>query len=210
MYLLRGWRAGVLVWMAMAAGCATVEPQITGSSNSAIKGAGTTNLPPTDKGHPAGTASEPPINSVINLGGSYQDRLQAEIQQQIEGTSARIVRVGEGVKIIVPGNIAFALNSEQIQPNFVNVLNGVAQVIRKYDKTSVDIRGYTDSTGSFEHNQELSERRAQSVASLLISKQVAASRIRTAGYGPRYPLAPNTNEGGRSQNRRVEINLQPK
>jgi outer membrane protein OmpA-like peptidoglycan-associated protein len=209
-YELRGWRTGVLLWMAVAAGCATVEPPITGSSNSTIKSTGSATAPTTDRGHPVGVVNAPSVNSVINLGGSYQDRLQAEIQQQIEGTNVRIVRAGESVKIIVPGNIAFALNSEQIQPNFVTVLNNVAEIIRKYEKTSVDIRGYTDSTGSFEHNQDLSERRAQSIANLLISKQVVASRIRTAGYGPRYPLAPNTNESGRAQNRRVEIDLQPR
>ena len=210
MYLLRGWRIGVLVSMALVAGCATVEPPITGTSNSTIKNTGAVTVPPSDRTHPSGIVTEPPANAAINLSGSYQDRLQAEIQQQIDGTSVRIVRAGESVKIIVPGNAAFALNSEQIQPNFINVLNNVAQIIRKYDKTSVDIRGYTDSTGSFEHNQELSERRAQSIASLLLSKQVLASRIRTAGYGPRNPLAPNTNESGRMQNRRVEIELQPR
>ena len=209
MHLLRNWRVGVLIGVVVTAGCATVEPPITGSTNSVIKGTGTT-APPVDKGHATGVPGEPPVTPVINLGGSYQDRLQGEIQQQVEGTSVHVVRVGGGVKLMVPTNVAFALNSEQIQPGFVNVLNNIAQIISKYDKTSVDIRGYTDSNGSFEHNQELSERRAQSVASLLLSKQVAASRIRAAGFGPRFPIATNTSEGGRAQNRRVEIELQPK
>jgi outer membrane protein OmpA-like peptidoglycan-associated protein len=140
--------------------------------------------------------------------GSYQDRQEAELRQQLEGSGVRIQRNGENVKLILPGNIAFGANSEQIQPNFAGALDNVATIIRKYDKTQIDIRGFTDSTGSFEHNQALSERRAQSVASFLISKQIVASRLRTSGYGPRYPIAPNTSESGRSQNRRVEIELQ--
>jgi outer membrane protein OmpA-like peptidoglycan-associated protein len=200
-------------------GCATTDPytgeqktsQTTkgaaiGAAAGAVLGVATSSKKDRGKGALIGAAAGAAIGGGI---GQYQDRQEAELRQQLEGTGVRVQRDGDNLKLIMPGNITFAVNSEQIQPDFYDVLDSVAVVIRKYDKTLVDVRGYTDSTGSFEHNQALSERRAQSVASYLMSRQVTASRVRTAGYGPRYPIAENNTEAGRAQNRRVEINLQP-
>jgi outer membrane protein OmpA-like peptidoglycan-associated protein len=82
-------------------------------------------------------------------------------------------------------------------------------VVKEYGRTTLDVRGYTDSTGSFEHNQQLSERRARSVGAYLVTRQIAATRIRTAGFGPRHPIVGNDTESGRAQNRRIEIELVP-
>ncbi|MGR9116452.1 MAG: OmpA family protein, partial [Gammaproteobacteria bacterium] len=76
--------------------------------------------------------------------------------------------------------------------------------------TSIDISGYTDSTGSFEHNQRLSEARANSVASYLVRSGVSHGRIQARGFGERNPIASNNNEMGRAQNRRVEISIRPR
>ncbi len=141
--------------------------------------------------------------------GYYMDTQEKKLRQQLEGTGVRVQRVGDSIKLIMPGNITFAVSSEQIAPNFYDVLNSVAVVLREYDKTAIDIKGYTDSTGSFEFNQSLSERRAESVARYLINQQIAAGRVRTTGYGPRYPIADNSTEAGRAQNRRVEVDLVP-
>jgi len=81
--------------------------------------------------------------------------------------------------------------------------------VREFDKTLLQINGYTDSTGSFEYNQQLSEQRAQSVARHFLNNGIAASRVRTAGMGPRDPVASNDSPAGRSQNRRVELSLIP-
>lgn len=207
--------AGVLI----VTGCTTTDPYTgeqktskttkgaaIGAAAGAVLGVATSSKKDRGKGALIGAAAGAAIGGGI---GQYQDRQEAELRQQLEGTGVRVQREGDNLKLIMPGNITFAVNSEQIQSGFYDVLDSVALVIRKYDKTLVDIRGYTDSTGSFEHNQALSERRAQSVASYLIGQQIAASRVRTAGYGPRYPVAPNNTEAGRAQNRRVEINLQP-
>lgn len=141
--------------------------------------------------------------------GYYMDRQEARLRQQLEGTGVRVQRIGDTLKLIMPGNITFATNSDQVAASFTDVLASVGAVLREYDKTQVEVKGFTDSTGSFEYNQQLSERRAQSVARHLINHQVAPSRIRTAGYGPRYPIASNDSESGRAQNRRVEIDLVP-
>ncbi|MCY1187099.1 putative lipoprotein YiaD [compost metagenome] len=69
--------------------------------------------------------------------------------------------------------------------------------------------GYTDSTGSRQHNMDLSQRRAQSVVSYLTSQGVDASRVTARGLGPDQPIASNADANGRAQNRRVEVNLKP-
>jgi outer membrane protein OmpA-like peptidoglycan-associated protein len=212
-------RVAGLAAVLIVTGCTTTDPytgeqktsQTTkgaaiGAAAGAVLGVATSSKKDRGKGALIGAAAGAAIGGGI---GQYQDRQEAELRQQLEGTGVRVQREGDNLKLIMPGNITFAVNSEQIQSGFYDVLDSVALVIRKYDKTLLDIRGYTDSTGSFEHNQALSERRAQSVASYLIGQQIAASRVRTAGYGPRYPVAPNNTEAGRAQNRRVEINLQP-
>lgn len=219
MTLVKVLHVAALAAALMATGCATTDPYTgeqktskatkgaaIGAAAGAVLGVATSSKSDRGKGALIGAAAGAAIGGGI---GHYQDQQEAELRQQLEGTGVRVQREGDTLKLIMPGNITFAVNSEQIQPSFNDVLDSVAIVIGKYDKTVVDIRGYTDSTGSFEHNQALSERRAQSVASYLIGRKVAAGRIRTAGYGPRYPVAPNTTEAGRSQNRRVEINLQP-
>lgn len=177
-----------------------------GAVAGAAIGAATASKKDRGKGALIGAAAGAAIGSGI---GYYMDTQEAKLRQQLEGTGVRVQRVGDNIKLIMPGNITFAVNSDQIAANFYDVLNSVALVLREYDKTVIDIKGFTDSTGSFEYNQQLSERRAQSVARYLINQQIAPGRVRTAGYGPRYPIADNATESGRAQNRRVEIDLLP-
>jgi outer membrane protein OmpA-like peptidoglycan-associated protein len=82
-------------------------------------------------------------------------------------------------------------------------------VLKEYNKTAVNVIGYTDSTGGQDLNMRLSQQRADSVASSLIAQGVAANRIRTSGMGPANPIASNSTEQGKAQNRRVEITLSP-
>ena len=141
--------------------------------------------------------------------GYYMDTQEAKLRQQLEATGVRVQRIGDTIKLIMPGNITFATNSSSLQPSFTDVLNSVVQVVKEYDKTLLQINGYTDSTGSFEHNQKLSEDRANSVARFFLNSGVAADRVRTAGMGPRDPIASNDSAAGRAQNRRVELSLIP-
>jgi outer membrane protein OmpA-like peptidoglycan-associated protein len=138
--------------------------------------------------------------------GSYPDRLEAASRDALAGTCVRVVRDGDAVKLIIPVNAAFSPNSAQLRPRFSEVLDNLARLCREYDKTAIAVKGFTDSTGSFEHNQTLSEQRAQSIGAYL-SRTVAAARIHTAGYGPRHPIADNRTDEGRMQNRRVEIEM---
>ena len=100
-------------------------------------------------------------------------------------------------------------NSANLKPAGANTLTGVAMVLKEYEKTAVNVVGYTDSTGSKDLNMRLSQQRADSVASALITQGVAANRIRTTGMGPANPIASNSTAEGKAQNRRVEITLSP-
>src|SRR3546814_219649 len=100
-------------------------------------------------------------------------------------------------------------SSDLISSSFYPTLNSLVQVFKEFNKNGVDIVGHTDSTGSLQLNQDLSNRRAQSVASYLVGNGVAASRISSYGAGPSQPIASNDTAAGRAQNRRVEINLRP-
>ncbi|HEY3698261.1 MAG TPA: OmpA family protein [Spongiibacteraceae bacterium] len=192
---------GVLAVTLYMAGCAVEPQQPTRKSTTPATAPSSPAVPSKPQGNIPAT---PKVYS-----GPYPDRIEAALRDTLTGMPVRIARNGDTVKLIVPGSVAFAVNSEQLQPRFLTVLDNVAQLCREYSKTMVDIKGYTDSTGSFEHNQQLSEHRAQSVGNYLINRQVTAARIHTAGYGPRYPIADNRTDSGRAQNRRVEIELVP-
>ena len=85
----------------------------------------------------------------------------------------------------------------------------MAIVLKEFDKTNIRIAGHTDSTGSAEYNQTLSERRASSVGQLLITQGIMSGRVWTTGYGERYAIASNDTDAGRQANRRVELELVP-
>lgn len=146
----------------------------------------------------------PPAPKVYS--GSYPDRLEAAARDMLATTSVRVQRSANTIKLIIPANVAFAANSVQVQPRFLSVLDTVARLGRDYNKSTITIKGFTDSTGSFEHNQQLSVQRAQNVAAYM-GREIAAARIRVAGYGPRYPIADNKTDVGRAQNRRIEIDM---
>ncbi|WP_084635515.1 OmpA family protein [Pseudoxanthomonas sp. J35] len=141
--------------------------------------------------------------------GNYQDRQQAALREKLQGTGVDVARKGDNITLNMPGNITFAFNSANIDPQFYTVLNDVAGVLREYDQTVVEVAGHTDSVGSDEVNQRLSEQRAEAVAQYLAAQGVQRERLITVGAGKRYPIASNDTEAGRAANRRVEITLVP-
>ncbi|MDH2432014.1 OmpA family protein [Pokkaliibacter sp. MBI-7] len=141
--------------------------------------------------------------------GNYFDRQEAALREELQGSGVQVNRNGDAIDLVMPGNITFATDSEQIAPSFYNTLNSVVKVLAKYDQTHLDVVGYTDSTGSFEHNQLLSERRANSVASYLLQNGIPSSRVTARGLGERDPIASNDTADGRAQNRRVTLQIRP-
>jgi outer membrane protein OmpA-like peptidoglycan-associated protein len=141
--------------------------------------------------------------------GNYMDRQQAELRHDLAGTGVSVTRMGDNITLNMPGNITFKSGSSELDPSFYKVLNSVNLVVKKYNKTVVEVAGHTDSTGGAEYNQQLSERRANSVAQYLESQGLANNRVVTVGAGETRPVADNSTPEGRQANRRVELTLTP-
>ena len=141
--------------------------------------------------------------------GAYQDRQEAELRRQMAGTGVDVVRDGDNITLNMPGNITFAFDSSNLQPQFLPVLDNVAGTLSQYNQTIVEVAGHTDSVGTDSYNQALSERRASSVAGYLGSKGIMQQRMIVVGAGETRPIASNDTDAGRAQNRRVEITLVP-
>ncbi|MBF9253497.1 OmpA family protein [Pontibacter sp. 172403-2] len=135
--------------------------------------------------------------------GRHMDKQAEELRRDLEG--AQVERVGEGIKITFDSGILFQTGSAALQPAAQTDIAQLAETLKKYPDTNILIEGHTDNTGSRELNQRLSEERAQSVADYAASLGVDRSRMTTKGYAFDQPVADNSTEAGRRQNRRVEI-----
>jgi len=158
------------------------------------------------KGALIGAASGAALGGGI---GYYMDVQEAKLREKMRGTGVSVTRQGDNIVLNMPNNVTFDSSSSSLKAAGANTLTGVAMVLKEYPKTAVNVTGYTDSTGSRALNMRLSQQRAESVASALITQGVAADRLRTQGLGPDNPVATNNTEAGKAQNRRVEITLSP-
>lgn len=144
------------------------------------------------------------------LVGNYMDKQQAELRDTVAQHDIEMQRLRDDtLKLTLDSEVSFDYDSDRIKPAFQSTLDKLADVLRKYDRTVVHVVGHTDSTGSAEYNQRLSERRAGSVANYLQSRGVDPSRVRYEGRGESEPRDTNATEAGRQLNRRVEIYLKP-
>lgn len=141
--------------------------------------------------------------------GAYMDRQEAKLRQELDRTGVSVTRIGDNITLNMPGNVTFATNSAALNANFYEVLNSVALVLNEYQQTVIEVAGHTDSTGTNEYNQTLSQQRADSVAAYLRTRGILADRIITVGMGEERPIASNDTDAGRQQNRRVELTLVP-
>lgn len=141
--------------------------------------------------------------------GNYMDKQEEALREELADTGVQVVREGDNLRLVIPGDITFATDSASISPNFNPVLQDVAKVLNEYEKTVLMIKGHTDDTGSAEHNQALSERRAQAVKSQLTSYNVNPTRLTAVGLGEYEPKVPNDSAANRQTNRRVELEIQP-
>lgn len=135
--------------------------------------------------------------------GRNMDKQAEELRQDLK--NAKVERVGEGIKITFDSGILFDVNKSDLRPAARTNIENLAKILNKYPDTNILVEGHTDSTGSAEHNQTLSEQRAGAVAGYAKGLGVEGSRFTTVGYGESQPIAPNSSVEGRQQNRRVEI-----
>lgn len=136
--------------------------------------------------------------------GNVLDAQARDLRSDLSG-NVGVVRDGDRLIVRMPQDLLFATDSAAVRPDLQRDLRTVAQSLMQYRDTTVDIVGHTDNTGSAAYNQDLSERRARSVAGILIGEGVPAGRIAAYGRGEDQPIASNLSPDGRQQNRRVEI-----
>lgn len=136
--------------------------------------------------------------------GNKMDKQAREIQTALPG--AQVERVGEGIKLTLGENsVRFDTNKSTLTAAAKANLDKLVPVFQSYADTDIVIYGYTDSTGSVEYNQTLSEQRAASVKAYLASKGLSVARFTIVGMGVADPIATNDTPEGRTQNRRVEF-----
>jgi outer membrane protein OmpA-like peptidoglycan-associated protein len=201
-------------------GCATQDQKATTSHENTAKGAGigaiagamlgaAVNHDNRVKGAAIGAALGGATGAAV---GYHKDKQEAELREKLKDSGVDVKAEGDTIKIVLPGSISFDSGSSSLRPTFYDNLQKVAASLNQYPDTKVLVGGYTDNKGSEQVNNKLSLDRANSVAAYLTSQGIAASRLQTAGFGSRFPVADNNNNMGRSENRRVEIKIiaQPK
>lgn len=138
--------------------------------------------------------------------GNYMDRTYQNLRERLQGTGVGVTRVSqEQILLNFPADLTFDFDRDAVKGQFVPTLRDVGGVLREYEQTTVDVYGHADSVGADAYNQDLSERRAMNIASVLISGGVIRQRVITQGYGESRPIASNASDDGRARNRRVEV-----
>ncbi|MGE0740610.1 MAG: OmpA family protein [Hyphomonadaceae bacterium] len=203
-----------LAAVVLIVGCTNVDP-VTGERTRNNTGTGA--IIGAIAGAALGTAAggDDRRNAMIGAGigalagagiGHYMDRQEQNLRERLANTGVGVTRVNQGqIRLNFPADLTFDFNRDAVKSQFVPTLRNVAGILGEYDQTTVDVYGHADSVGSDDYNLDLSERRAQNVASVLINGGVYRQRIIITGYGESRPVASNETDTGRAANRRVEI-----
>jgi outer membrane protein OmpA-like peptidoglycan-associated protein len=181
----------------------TKQGAVTGAAAGAVVGGVIGNQSDnTETGAIVGAVAGAAIGAAI---GRRMDQQQKELQQ-IEGVE--VTRPAEDeIAVSVKNDILFDFNSSALRPEARRTINEMAEVFERYADTTITVEGHADAIGSEDYNQNLSEKRAGSVANYIISQGVGSSRVIARGYGETQPVATNETPEGRQLNRRVEIQI---
>ncbi len=145
-----------------------------------------------------------------NQVGKSMDEQEAALRRELAAIdAANIQRNADVLAVTFKSDYLFAVGSANLNPGAYEEINRVSRVLNQYPNTSIQVAGHTDSTGSEQTNQALSQRRAENVENALIGQGVNPGRITTIGFGESSPIADNSSEAGRQLNRRVVITIKP-
>jgi outer membrane protein OmpA-like peptidoglycan-associated protein len=156
------------------------------------------------------TGRDAAIGAALGAGvGYYMERQAKQLEQQMAGTGVTVEQnpTTGNIDLVMPGNITFAFDDATLSSSFKPTLDKLASTMNQYNKTTVNIAGHTDSKGSASYNMGLSRDRAYSVANYLTASGVSSNRINVVAYGESRPVADNSTDYGRQQNRRVELTI---
>jgi outer membrane protein OmpA-like peptidoglycan-associated protein len=192
---------------ALLAGCATQQGNNTavGTGAGAALGAGIGALIGGGKGAAWGAGAGALVGGVT---GYNWQAIKSRLSGSAAQTGTQMTEQPDGsLKLNVPSSVTFATNQYAITPAFTPLLNDLASSMTQNPNIVAQVVGYTDSTGSMQGNQILSQNRAQSVVNALVQRGVPGNRLAAQGNGQSNPVADNSTEAGRAANRRVEIYL---
>jgi outer membrane protein OmpA-like peptidoglycan-associated protein len=192
---------------ALLAGCASQQGTNTavGTGVGAATGAGLGAIFGGGKGAAIGAGVGAAVGGIT--GYNWQS-IHNKLSGATKGTGTQITEQPDGsLKLNIPSSVTFDTNSYAIKPSFAPVLDQVGQTLAQSPEVIAQVVGHTDSTGQPAYNQTLSVNRAQSVVNYLSTHGVAGQRLSAQGMGANQPIADNNTEGGRAQNRRVEVFL---
>lgn len=143
--------------------------------------------------------------------GNYMDKQEQAMRQELANVeAASIQRNQDMLAVTFKSDILFGVDSAALKPGAFDEISRVARVLNQYPQTTIVIAGHTDSSGTAEHNQQLSEKRAGNVKNALTGEGVNPARMTAVGYGETKPVADNATAEGRQLNRRVSILITPK
>lgn len=143
------------------------------------------------------------------IAGGALDRQAQDLRSGLGDDNITVVNTGNELVVSMPQDILFATDSTAVQPGLQRELAAVAQNLRQYPDSTVTVTGHTDNVGTAAYNQDLSQRRADAVAGILMQDGVRATRLIAYGRGESQPVATNLTPEGRALNRRVEIHIRP-
>ena len=141
--------------------------------------------------------------------GLYMDKQEAELRRELRASGISVTRSGDTIVLNMPSDITFGTDQAGIQNQFYPTLTAVSKVLKKYNRTLVNVYGHADSDGDAGYNRQLSERRAVNVAQYLVRGGNRQERFYVVGYGEERPIATNASAAGKARNRRVEIQIEP-
>lgn len=150
------------------------------------------------------------IGAAVGGAGGYaigrsMDKQAEKIKQQVP--DAQVERVGEGINVTFNSALLFQINLYDLSDSAKANLDKMASIFNDYPETNILVEGHTDDTGTEEFNEQLSEKRAETVASYLEAKGVNPSRFTVKWYGETQPKYPNNSDANRKLNRRVELGI---
>jgi outer membrane protein OmpA-like peptidoglycan-associated protein len=202
----------VLVTVVFLASCASSNPDTDKTKKGAATGAAVGAIAGAVIGNQSGNnRTGAVVGGVVGaaVGAAIGHRMDQQEQELRQVQGVEVSRPSEGeIDIRMTSDILFDVDSAALRPESRTTLRDLANTFSRYaDINYIEVEGHTDSTGTDEHNQVLSENRASSVRNYLIDQGVASNRVEARGYGESRPKSSNDTPEGRQLNRRVEIHV---